>query len=293
MVDFLPPETAVLLHEPAELGEQAKRFVERSPRHEELLPWQDVTKRWASFPNATSSAVTEGHLGAVWQLPIDPIEKFSGDIGELRIQVERLGRDANGQECDVFLLARVAGEIPRVNEILGSTALASSGRLHVGLGCVHNGFRLRDSRQVLLGCDQMFHRTELRRRGRRRLGKAIDSFLDLREGDLIVHLSHGIGRFRGLEMLDKDGQRTEHLKLEFHGRHQDIRSCNQDRPGPEIRWWYQDPPQTGKNRRHLLVQTKSIRASCSYRPGLGNDRAAGQTGRSRRDRVWPGYRMAA
>ena len=63
----------------------------------------------------------------------------------------------------------------------------------------------------------MFHRTELRRRGRRRLSKAIDSFLDLREGDLIVHLSHGIGRFRGLEMLDKDGQRTEHLGLEFHG----------------------------------------------------------------------------
>jgi transcription-repair coupling factor (superfamily II helicase) len=63
----------------------------------------------------------------------------------------------------------------------------------------------------------MFHRTELRRKGRRRLSKAIDSFLDLREGDLIVHLSHGIGRFRGLEMLDKDGQRTEHLALEFHG----------------------------------------------------------------------------
>ena len=63
----------------------------------------------------------------------------------------------------------------------------------------------------------MFHRTELRRTGKKRLSKAIDSFLDLREGDLVVHLAHGIGRFRGLEMLDKDGQMTEHLVLEFYG----------------------------------------------------------------------------
>ena len=217
LVDFLPPDTLVLLVEPAALKEQAKHFLEMSAKPNELFGWNEISKRWGSHPVATASAVTEGHLGALWQLPVDPIEKFSGDIGDLRIQVERLGRDAGGHECDVFVLARVEGEIPRVNEILGSTGLASSGRLHLGLGCVHGGFRLRDSRQVLLGCDQMFHRTELRRRGRRRLGKAIDSFLDLREGDLIVHLSHGIGRFRGLEMLDKDGQLTEHLKLEFYG----------------------------------------------------------------------------
>ncbi|MFO0265072.1 MAG: CarD family transcriptional regulator, partial [Planctomycetota bacterium] len=63
----------------------------------------------------------------------------------------------------------------------------------------------------------MFRRGELRRGKARRFGKAIDSFVSLREGDLIVHLAHGIGRFRGLKMLQKDGQLTEHLELEFHG----------------------------------------------------------------------------
>ena len=147
----------------------------------------------------------------------DTVEQFSGDIGDLKLQVDRLARDPSGEEYEIFVMARVEGEIPRVREILSSTAAAASGRLQIGLGCVHQGFRDRESYQIVIGCDQMFHRTELRRRGRRRLSKAIDSFLDLREGDLIVHLSHGIGRFRGLEMLDKDGQRTEHLGLEFHG----------------------------------------------------------------------------
>ena len=31
--------------------------------------------------------------------------------------------------------------------------------------------------------------------------RAIDSFLDLNEGDLVVHVSHGIARYRGMQML--------------------------------------------------------------------------------------------
>ncbi len=217
LFDFLPAGTLVLLHEPGQLSEQANRFLERSLRLNELFTWDDVGRQWAQFPLASASSIAAGHLGAVWQLPIDSVEQFSGDIGDLRVQVERLGRDAVGQECEIFVLARVEGELPRVAEILGTTALATSGRLRLGVGCAHAGFRIRDSRVVVVGCDQIFQRTELRRRGRRRLGKAIDSFLDLRQGDLIVHLSHGIGRFRGLEMLDKEGELTEHLKLEFYG----------------------------------------------------------------------------
>ena len=32
-----------------------------------------------------------------------------------------------------------------------------------------------------------------------------------------MHLAHGIGRYRGLRLLDKDGQVEEHLEIEFHG----------------------------------------------------------------------------
>lgn len=217
LVDFLPNNTLVLLVEPDELNEHAKIYIERTANPDAIFGWIEVTRRWAQLPAATASRVATGHLGARWQLPIDSVERFSGDIGDLKLQVDRLARDPVGEEFDVFVMARVEGEIPRVSEILSTTAAAASGRLHVGLGCVHNGFRNRETNQIIVGCDQMFHRTELRRTGRRRLSKAIDSFLDLRTGDLIVHLSHGIGRFRGLEMLDKDGQLTEHLALEFHG----------------------------------------------------------------------------
>jgi transcription-repair coupling factor (superfamily II helicase) len=76
----------------------------------------------------------------------------------------------------------------------------------------------------------LFHREEVRQvLPRRRLeSRAIDSFLELAEGDLVVHVSHGIARYRGMQMLEKDaaghGRRSagrraeEHLVLEFRDR---------------------------------------------------------------------------
>ncbi|MDA1177541.1 MAG: transcription-repair coupling factor [Planctomycetota bacterium] len=44
----------------------------------------------------------------------------------------------------------------------------------------------------------------------------MQSFLDLREGDYVVHLAHGIGRYLGLKEIHRQGQSEEHLEIEFH-----------------------------------------------------------------------------
>src|SRR5262249_26009822 len=70
---------------------------------------------------------------------------------------------------------------------------------------------------IILGDHELFHREQARVvQPRRQLeSRAIDSFLDLQEGDLVVHVSHGIARYRGMEVLDKNGHTEEHLILEF------------------------------------------------------------------------------
>jgi transcription-repair coupling factor (superfamily II helicase) len=72
---------------------------------------------------------------------------------------------------------------------------------------------------VVLGDHELFQREQARViLPRRQLeSRAIDSFLDLQEDDLVVHLSHGIARFRGMHTLEKNGQTEEHLILEFSG----------------------------------------------------------------------------
>jgi transcription-repair coupling factor (superfamily II helicase) len=72
---------------------------------------------------------------------------------------------------------------------------------------------------VVLGDHELFRRDQsyvpLPRRHLE--SRAIDSFLELQEDDLVVHLSHGIARYRGMHVLDKNGQAEEHLILEFAG----------------------------------------------------------------------------
>ena len=51
---------------------------------------------------------------------------------------------------------------------------------------------------------------------RRYESRAIDSFLDLNEGDLVVHVNHGIARYRGLHFVDQSAEHAEEtLLLEF------------------------------------------------------------------------------
>jgi transcription-repair coupling factor (superfamily II helicase) len=68
----------------------------------------------------------------------------------------------------------------------------------------------------LISAAELFHRTtELSRPSSRFSGRAIDSFLQLRESDLVVHLAHGIGRYRGIKLIAKEGGAEEHLELEY------------------------------------------------------------------------------
>ena len=213
--DHVSEGAAILLLEPDALKEESDRFAERTSDSIKLFTWDECRQKMAGHGLASASSITSGMIGQQWQLPIESVEKFSGEIGEIRIQVERLSRDATGQDFQVLIVASVEGETTRVTEILSPTGAWKEGRISMGVGCVHNGFRIRDRNTVVVSCDQIFNRSDLRRKGRRRLGKAIDSFLDLKDGNLIVHLSHGIGRYRGLKMLEKDGQHTEHMELEF------------------------------------------------------------------------------
>ncbi len=235
---YLPENSWFLLLEPEQIQQEGRQFLERHENPERYHSTQHVLARVQTFPTATAAAVARGSLGATTRLPVESVERFSGEISRVRSELE----SAAGEQ-DVFILCQTDGEVARLKEIFADSELAVRGRLHFPLGRLKSGFRLidevrRPSKAVeedglgrpsyeeraagvlLISGAEMFHRNDVARPSRRHMGKAIDSFMDLREGDLVVHLSHGIGRYRGLELLSKDGQVEEHLKIEFHGRTQ-------------------------------------------------------------------------
>jgi transcription-repair coupling factor (superfamily II helicase) len=231
LTDYLPAETWLLIIEPEKTAEQGRNYLQRVEKPASLHSVADVLTECSRFPVATATALQAGAAGAHCHLPFESVERFSGDVGRIRDELDTIAA-----LDDVFLVTPTEAEVERLQELLSSTRLASTGRLHFVLGTLSEGFRLRQvagtlhvplledgTRSVpaagllILTGGELFHRGELRRLPRRRLGKAIDSFLDLREGDLVVHLAHGIGRYRGLKLIEKQGQHEEHLEIEFDG----------------------------------------------------------------------------
>jgi transcription-repair coupling factor (superfamily II helicase) len=69
---------------------------------------------------------------------------------------------------------------------------------------------------ALLGHHELFHRYEQRRRVTKVIAsRPVDSFLDLKVGDYVVHVAHGIAKFMGMHTISKDGHSEEYLSLRF------------------------------------------------------------------------------
>jgi transcription-repair coupling factor (superfamily II helicase) len=78
------------------------------------------------------------------------------------------------------------------------------------------GFVWRELNLVLLPDTQLFRKRAVRPEAAR-LGRALQSFADLRTGDYVVHEDHGIGRLLGFETKAVAGVTRDYLLLAFRG----------------------------------------------------------------------------
>ncbi|MCE9546803.1 MAG: DEAD/DEAH box helicase, partial [Planctomycetia bacterium] len=212
LLSVLPASSRLLLVEPEEMTAAGARFVERWERPAELLSVKELLREADRFGTATAQQMATSPAEVHCRMPALSVERFSGEVAKVRSEIDDAAR-----KDDVWLFCRTEAEVKRLREVLATTETAHDGRLHFSIGHLRSGFRLPPERLVVLSGSELFHRTEPPRPPKRRLGRAIDSFTELREGDLIVHLAHGVGRYRGLALIEKEGSAEEHLALEFDG----------------------------------------------------------------------------
>ena len=90
----------------------------------------------------------------------------------------------------------------------------------VNVGVLSEGFIAKGLGQVVLSDDEIFAR-QRHRRFRRRMkfkeGAPILSIVDLKKGDYVVHITHGIGIYAGIKRLEIDEKQQDFLKLEYAG----------------------------------------------------------------------------
>jgi transcription-repair coupling factor (superfamily II helicase) len=80
---------------------------------------------------------------------------------------------------------------------------------------ISSGFELIEDHFMCINQHEMIKEGPKKRRKRRKKGRKIDTFTQLNQGDFVVHDTHGIGIYRGIEQLKIDQTTKDLLVIEY------------------------------------------------------------------------------
>jgi transcription-repair coupling factor (superfamily II helicase) len=184
LFDYLPPKASVVLKEPSEMNL-------RHPR------WEEAYGILARHPVLSLSALPEPDAE---NLKILSLQRFTGVLANVQRELEAVRR----RHTVVFCTND--GEERRLKELIPPPLEIRRGRLN-------HGFIFEDLQTSFIPHHELFNRYRLRRSIRRADTRPIDTLLEIERGDVVVHVTHGIGRFVGIERRN----RQEFMVLEYSG----------------------------------------------------------------------------
>ncbi len=231
LFNLMPPDTIVALWAPLEIAEQAKSYLDRLTEANGIYPLSAILNHASKFTRIELSQFDQS-ASAIHSLvdkdvphvtlPIRSLQRFETEAKKAIVELAELSTTHK-----VTVFCENPGERQRFGELLEQSAKGLSAKVETPIGYLHRGFiwdeaslnhSVDASGFALLGHHELFHRYEQRRRvsaGRQIATKPVDSFLDLKIGDYVVHVAHGIAKFTGMQTLVKDGQSEEYLTLRF------------------------------------------------------------------------------
>lgn len=210
IADYLPDDTLVIVVDPQETKKSADDLIKRTGRSANLVDYDAVMQSLAGHTVVTATTLAEGKAKNIVDLRTSTVDAFASSLDETKKKIDTV---AAGHE--VILVGDTPADGERLTELLHDTAATAQGRMHLVIAELSGGFRLTAAEVLVLTGAELFHRSPVRRGRSRARGKPINSLMQLEPGDLVVHLSYGIGLYRGLKSIDKNGQHLEHLTIEF------------------------------------------------------------------------------
>ncbi|BCW95797.1 MAG: transcription-repair coupling factor [Fimbriimonadales bacterium] len=225
LLDYLPDDGWLILDEPLMLNTACDRAVDelrqslesRAARgdipplspDEYLEPFERIERARASLLLGDPIVAGGRPLPAdhAHELGARALRTATGTVGELWQRVYRWHQAG-------YRIVVATDRPTQVRKALQEAALEGSVELFQGnLG---GGFVWDAQQFALLTDGELFENRRLRLPPRRfNEGVPIASIMDLQPGDYVVHLYHGVGVFRGLTTLERDGVKREYLLIEY------------------------------------------------------------------------------
>ncbi len=239
LLDYLPSQTVFLLCEPDRLAEHADQYAQQVPESDPFFIAWDEFQRELLEREMTALAVSEtagdlngsdveGGSEIIDPAPailnpqstilnlqsLDAFRPLGARAPEPQIaeaqrreffaQIHRWSR----QGYDVHVFCNNAGERQRFEEIWKDYGFDGEVPLAIQLGALSRGFVYDEAKVAVVTDAEIFGRYKVQRPRRLKsphaqaTRSALDiDFTELEEGDYVVHLQHGIGRYLGLKVL--------------------------------------------------------------------------------------------
>ena len=123
-----------------------------------------------------------------------------------RTRASRLAEELRGYEIKAFCPDE------------GSTGELKEGETEVVAGSLRRGFVYADIKYVLFTESDMFGMAVKRKRRRKfASGERLNSLGELNVGDYVVHENHGIGIYKGIEHIEREGIGKDYIRVEYSG----------------------------------------------------------------------------
>lgn len=152
-----------------------------------------------------------------------PMQSFHGQMNLLKAEAERwmLGK------FQVFIVAEGEERMEKVRsvladygmeaEIMTSSTMVQGGKMYIIDGDLSSGFEMPLNRLAVVTDAEMFKLQAKKKTRPQKLTNAerIKSYSEIKPGDYIVHIHHGIGRYIGIETLEIGGVHKDYLHIVY------------------------------------------------------------------------------
>ncbi|RKD22796.1 transcription-repair coupling factor [Ammoniphilus oxalaticus] len=244
LLDYMPDDTVIVLDEPSRVLETADNLEQDEAEWKTALIAEGeftnnipISFQYADIINNRQHKVI--HLSVfLRQIPrtapqnivnfnCKMVQNFHGQMNVLKTEVDRWVKFNNQV---VFLAAdeERAKRLERVfhdhdldvDLILEEVDQLVSARPTILVGSLQSGFELPMHQLVIVTESEVFTQNQRKaRRTRSNMSNAerIKSYNELKVGDYVVHINHGIGKYLGIETLEINGIHKDYLNLKYAG----------------------------------------------------------------------------
>ncbi len=251
LLDYFEAQPLLVLDQPASLqlscGTLWERIDDGYLRHSDkeetapypsperlFLTWQDISDRTSDWTRLALEPLAE--VDESWH----PVQAFPAQVpasaglgtrgtpfSQTLSILERL-RDS----CRVLLVARSRGQVDRLLALLRehdvpaiewsssswSTSAQTRAPFFVRHGDLSAGFLSSELKLAILTEEELFAKgTRHKPHAKTKAATFLSSLEDLNVGDYVVHVQHGIAKYRGLKRLSVQDFDSDYLILEFYG----------------------------------------------------------------------------